>query len=173
MASIAFDVLVRSAKWILGFVVIEANILPLRLIMTIVALRAEVTAVDILKSVACHACPREIFVDLADMAGCTFDVFVSAFEPELCLTVVERLYPFPIRLVMAIVALFTEAAFVRFDLFVAIKTESWRLSKGHFCKVAPLALDIPVGTIERIICKCVTERLPVELNDVGSAPLMV
>jgi len=74
---------------------------------------------------------------------------------------------------MAIVALFTEAAFVRLDLLVAVETKAGRLSECHFFKVASVALDVFMRAIEPKIRKSVIECLPVELNDVGSAPLVV
>ncbi len=48
VASITFDGPVRAAKRVFGFIVIEPDILPLRLIMAVTALRAKMTAMDIL-----------------------------------------------------------------------------------------------------------------------------
>lgn len=122
---------------------------------------------------ACHAGPREIFVNLANMTGRAIDPFMGAFQLESGFAVVERLYLFPIRLTMATVAFFTKPAFMQVGLFVAVKTTTWCLAESHFLLVTSVALDLFVGALERVVRKGVIKCLPIELNNVGIPPLMV
>ena len=78
MAGLAFDVLMCAAERIFGLVVIETDRAPFRLIMTGLAFRAKTASMNILQPVTRHAGPREIFVDLIDVAGGAVNAPVSS-----------------------------------------------------------------------------------------------
>lgn len=78
MARLAFDVFMRAAKRIFGLVVIETDRAPFGLIMAGLAFRAKTPGVNILQPVTRHAGPREIFVDLIDVARGAVNAPVSS-----------------------------------------------------------------------------------------------
>jgi hypothetical protein len=69
VAGIAFDVLVCPTERVLGLVVIEANRAPFYLVVAAFAFWTEVTSMNVLQPMARHASPREIFINLIDMAS--------------------------------------------------------------------------------------------------------
>ena len=115
MTGITFDFFMRTAKRILGLVVVEPHRLPFYLIVARLAFRAVPIGMDVLQPVTRYASPREIFVFLAHMTGRAIDIPVGAFEREFGLAMVVRLHPVPLRLGMTAVAFFAQTTLVRID----------------------------------------------------------
>lgn len=173
VAGITFDFLVRAAKRIFGFVVIEPRGLPFDLVVARLTFRAIPAGMNVLQSVARHAGTREVLVDLADMTGCAGNVFVGALQRELGLAVIERLYLPPLRLAMTSFALFAEPPFMWVDRLVTIEAPPRRLSINRLRQVTGLATDGLVCVLELKVRKVVIECFSVELIDIGSSPFVV
>ena len=74
---------------------------------------------------------------------------------------------------MATIALFTQMAFMGFDLLVTIETKARCLAERDLRKVAALARDVFVGSIEPKIREGMIEGLPIKLNDVGATSFVI
>ena len=116
---------------------------------------------------------RQVLVALADMAGGAGDLGMCADQREPRLGVVERLDAPPCLLAVAAVAFLAEPPFVRVRSLVTVEALARCVAEFHGRAMAPLAACRLVRALELEVRESMIERLPVELDDVGAAALVI
>lgn len=156
----------------LGFLVVEQDLLPAPVAMTVAAVRPETALVRIVLAVAGNAFPGRVLEYLVTMTGCAFRLHVLSREFEAGLVVVES-HLLPERLLMAvraigaefsamhIVFLVTGIAFVRgVTIFLAVR-------------VAVAAFHTGVLTVKNEISERVIESLLIQRHNTSGPPLVL
>lgn len=135
-------------------VVFETNRLaPARLVMTAAALAAGLAGMDIIGAMAVRACPVSLLLvhDTA-VTGITAQVFVTAPQGKLRLSVVIELRLFPIARRMTGVAVLAETAIVVIITTVAGDAPGIYLPAEIAAAMTGIARHLPVPAGQRVVC---------------------
>jgi hypothetical protein len=169
----AFDIHVFTVEWKFGvFVVIELNRLPGLGGMTGLAIAAVPTSMRVLQAVARYAGPGQVLVALAGVAQGARNIAVRAYERKPRLAVIEGFHLAPTVFAVASITLLTQTSLVWINGSVTVDAAGRCDTEfGIFCMTAIAARSF-MATCEREIGERVVECLPIQLNDIGCAPLV-
>ena len=174
VAGIALDVRMCGSQRKLGrLAVVEADRVPLALVVAALALGPVAPAMHVLNSVAVHACGADVLVALVQMAGGAGHGTMRRYKREFGTSVIEWLDAAPSLLGMTTLARFPEAAFVRIARLVTIEAACGRGAKLRGFHMTAGAWHPGVCIPEAEIRARVVERLGVQLHDVGISPFMI
>src|SRR5262245_13835662 len=127
----------------------------------------------ILQPVARDAGRGQILVAFTGMTGGTTDILVGTIEGKLRLAMIVCLDAGPADLTVAAIARLAEASLVWIAVLVTIEAPSGRAAKGDRGRVATAALHGSVCALDLEVRRSVIERLSIELDDVGTSPLVL
>ena len=91
----------------------------------------------------------------------------------MCFRMIEGPHTGPAILAVAALAPIAEPSFMRIGLPVAVDAAVRRAAELHFGQMTTVASRVLVAAVELKIRESVIERLPVELNDVGSPAFVI
>lgn len=174
VARIALDLDVSTPKRKPRLVVIEArDDVPAILIVAALAFRAVAAGVHVLYLVTSDARRGDAGIALADVTNRTGDALVRTQEREFGRVVIELLDTRPGRLAVATLTFLTKPPLVRIVRLVTIKTDRGHLSELGGGSMAFVTTDRGVRTLQLKIREDVVKSLPVKLNDIGAAALVI
>jgi hypothetical protein len=174
MASVTFYLGVRpEQRKFRRFGVIELDGWPSLRRVASLAFGTIPSAMDVLQAVAGDAGCRQILIAFTDMAGRADHFSVRAFERKLRFRMVERFGAPPRLFTVASITFLTKVALVRIGFLVAADALTGRIAELYSGHMAPRATDLPMGPFDFEIREGVVECLPVQLDNIHAASLVV
>lgn len=131
------------------------------------------TRVNILHRVALDARRADVPVAFACVAGGAANGGMRTLQPKSRLGVIERPGMPPVLLLMTVAALFTEASLVRIICLMAGEASCRGGAELHRRQVAAVAPHGPMRALQIEVGRRVTERLPIKLDYVSRAALVI
>jgi len=141
-----------------SLVMIEQDLLPASIGVAGLAFEPKAALVFIVLLVAPAALQRRFFEFVIDMATFAFNIHMFTQQRKVRFAVVE-MGCLPVLFLMAIRTLFTQAAFVLVDFFMATDAFGWRFPVFFLRKMAVLAKDLffQMPAFQDKSCNCVVE----------------